>query len=452
MNIYTQNKKKVFFNNTFILFSLAFLIRLIYLILLNPNVEKLIEDELMYWNASLAYLDKGYLEESLKAERMFGVFIYTKLLLILSLKSLKVYLILQSILDSFNCFIIYKIGNLILPKQKLYIYVSAIISPLMIILSSQVLSETIFLFFFTSFLYFSAKVILENNNLLYKMAMAGLFLGFSTTIRSTTYPLIYLSVFPFIIILLKKDILKYKIFLSSVIFLFFSLLPISSRVYENIKLHNSFSLTSQAGTHLAYWIAPLIISETKNINRADAIQYIDKIADNYKFTDNNYKNDKILRQVGFIALSEINKIDIVFHWVKAGLINIAAPSILLDKSLRSLPHPSYYETGNILLWIKLIFSNSEYYKYLIIFSIASISSIFTLVSFIIGAVYIFRTNRMIFVLTKLYVLYFLLITGPVLSPKYIFPILPCLFFYQGITLFKLVNFLKKQVISNFRKT
>ena len=96
------------------------------------------------------------------------------------------------------------------------------------------------------------------------------------------------------------------------------MLPISSRVYENIKLHNSFSLTSQAGTHLAYWIAPLIISETKNINRADAIQYIDKIADNYKFTDNNYKNDKILRQVGFIALSEINKIDIVFHWVKAG--------------------------------------------------------------------------------------------------------------------------------------
>ena len=214
MNIYTQNKK-IFFNNAFILFFIALLIRLIYLILQNPNVEKLIEDELLYWNASLTYLDKGYLEESVKAERMFGIFIYTKLLLILSLKSLKVYLIFQSILDSFNCFIIYKIGNLILPKQKLYIYISAVISPLMIILSSQVLSETIFLFFFTSFLYFSAKVILENNNLLYKMAMAGLFLGFSTTIRSITYPLIYLSICPFIIILLKKDILKYKILLSS---------------------------------------------------------------------------------------------------------------------------------------------------------------------------------------------------------------------------------------------
>ncbi len=442
MNIYTQNKK-IFFNNAFILFFIALLIRLIYLILQNPSIEKLIEDELLYWNAAHILLDKGSLEESTKAERMFGVFIYTKLLLILSSKSLKVYLVLQSILDSLSCFIIYKIGSLILPKQKLYVYISAIISPLMVILSSQVLSETIFLFFFTLFLYFSAKVILEKNNLLFKIAMAGLFLGFSTTIRPITYPLIYLSILPFIIILLKKNFLKHKIIFSSIIFLFFSLFPISSRIYENIKIHNSLSLTSQTGTHLAYWIAPLIISETKNINRTEAIQYIDKIKDNYTLTDNNYKNDKILRQVGFKALSDINKIDIIFHWLKAGLINITAPSILLDKHLRSLPHPSYYETGNVLLWLKLIFGDSEYYKYLIILLIASFSSIFTIISFIVGSVYIFKTNRVVFVLTTLYVLYFLLITGPLLSPKYIFPILPCLFFYQAITLSKLIYFFHK---------
>ena len=364
MNIFTQNKK-IFIYNAFILFSLAFLVRCIYLILQNPSPEKLIEDELLYWNASHIYLDKGFLEKSILAERMFGIFIYIKILLILSLKNLTVYLVLQSILDSINCFIIYKIGSLIFPKQKLYIYVSAILSPLMIILSSQVLSETIFLFFFTLFLYFSVKIILEKNNLFYKIAMAGLFLGFSTCIRSITYPLIYLSVLPFIIILIKKNVLKYKIFFSCLIFLFFSLLPISSRLYENIKFHNTFSLTSQTGTHLAYWVAPLIISETKNINRTEAIKVIDEIANKYTFTDDYYKNDKILRQIGFEVLSEINKVDIVFHWIKGGLVNLIAPSILLDKNLRSLPHPSYYETGSIFLWLKLIFSNSEYYKYLI---------------------------------------------------------------------------------------
>ena len=442
MNIFTQNKK-VFIYNTYVLFFLAFLVRFIYLVLQNPSPEELIEDELLYWNASHIYLDKGFLEESIAAERMFGIFIYIKVLLIISLKNLTIYLVFQSILDSINCFIIYKIANLICPKQKLFIYISAVLSPLMIILSSQVLSETIFLFFFTLFLYFSVKIILEKNNLFYKIAMAGLFLGFSTSIRSITYPLVYLSLFPFIIILIQKNVSKYKIFFSSLIFIFFSLLPISSRIYENIKFHNTFSLTSQSGAHLSYWVTPLIISETKNINRNEAIKVVDQIANKYTFTDDYYKNDKILRQIGFEVLSEINKVDIVFHWIKGGVVNLVAPSILLDKKLRSLPHPSFYETGSIFLWLKLIFSNSEYYKYLTFLTIACLSCIFTITSLIVGPAFIYKNNRMIFYLTTLYVLYFLTITGPVLSPKYIFPILPCVFLYQGITIFKLVQFLTK---------
>ena len=372
MNIFTQNKN-LFIYNVLILFALAVSVRCIYLILLNPSPEKLIEDELLYWNSSHIYLDKGFIEKSILAERMFGVFIYVKILLILSFKNLKVYLILQSVLDSINCLMIYKIGSLIFPKQKLFIYLSAVLSPLMIILSSQVLSETIFLFFFTLFLYFSVKIILEKKNFFSKIALVGLFLGLSTSIRSITYPLIYLSVLPFIIILLQKNILKYKIFFACLIFLFFSLLPISSKLYENIKFHNTFSLTNQTGPHLAYWVAPMIISETNNINRTEAIKVVDEIAKKYTFTDNHYKNDKILRKIGFEVLSEINKADIFFHWVKGALVNLVAPSILLDKKLRSLAHPSFYETGSIFLWLKLILNNPEYYKYLTFLSLASLS-------------------------------------------------------------------------------
>ena len=96
---------------------------------------------------------------------MHGIFLYTKILLLLSFKNIKIYLILQSIIDAFTCVIIYKTGALIFPKQKIYIYLSAIFSPLMIILSSQVLSETIFLFLFTIFLYFSITIIVKKNQL-----------------------------------------------------------------------------------------------------------------------------------------------------------------------------------------------------------------------------------------------------------------------------------------------
>lgn len=441
MNIFTINKKNLS-SHTINFFILALLVRLVFLFFQDANTEKLIEDELLYWNSSIMYLEKGILEDSIMAERMKGIFIYAKILLTISFKNIKFYLILQCIVDALTCVMIYKIGKDIFPKQRIYIYLSALLSPLMIILSSQVLSETIFLLFFSIFLYYSVQIILEKKNLYFKFALAGIFLGLSTSIRSITYPLIFLSLIPFVIILGRKEIYKYKILIFSIVFLSFSLFPISLRIYDNFKIHSSFALTSQTGTHLANWVTPMIISETQNINRRDAIKIINQVASKYNLTGNPYEKDKILRKIGFEVLSEVKITDIAFLWVKTTLINLISPSILIDKNLRSLPHPSFYETGNMFAWLKIILSDSTYYKYLFIISIASITSLFTLISLIIGPVFVFKKDRMIFYLTILYILYFSLINGPILSPKYIFPILPCIFLYQGITLYKIINLIR----------
>ena len=154
--MFTVNKR-IFIDNALILFFLALIVRLIFIFFQNPVVDKLIEDELLYWNASINYLNEGSLEDSILAERMLGVFIYIKMLLLLSFQNLKIYFVFQSIIDALTCLIIYKTGSLVLPKQKIYIYLSALFSPLMIILSSQVLSETIFLFFFFNILVFFNK-------------------------------------------------------------------------------------------------------------------------------------------------------------------------------------------------------------------------------------------------------------------------------------------------------
>ena len=119
---------------------------------------------------------------------------------------------------------------------------------------------------------------------------------------------------------------------------------------------------------------------------------------------------------------------------------------MLDKNFRRLPHPSYYQTGDVLLWLKLILKNTEYHKYLFVLFIASISSMFTLASLIIGLTYVYKKNTILFYVTILYILYFLIITGPVLSPKYIFPILPCIFLFQGVTFFKIINLFRSKPI------
>ena len=164
---------------------------------------------------------------------------------------------------------------------------------------------------------------------------------------------------------------------------------------------------------------------------------------NYTFSEDAFQNDLKLRKISFEILSEINKIELIYYWVRGIVLNLTAPSILIDKKLRTLPHPSYYEAGNLMLWLKALVKDSSYYNYLFLILVAAITSIYTLLSLFIGPIIVYQLNRTIFSLTLLYVLYFMFITGPVLSPKYIFPILPCIFFYQGITFYECYKYLRK---------
>ena len=50
--------KKSSFRNIFVFFSLALLVRLIFIFFQNPNIDELIEDELLYWNSSIDYLKR----------------------------------------------------------------------------------------------------------------------------------------------------------------------------------------------------------------------------------------------------------------------------------------------------------------------------------------------------------------------------------------------------------
>ena len=109
------------------------------------------------------------------------------------------------------------------------------------------------------------------------------------------------------------------------VFVFFSLLPISTRLIENFKSYESFSLTTQTGTHLSYWIVPSILTQTEKITRSDAIKLVNEVAEKYNVSENYFEKDKALQKVGLKFLSQMNKFDIAFYWVRAGLINLLAP-------------------------------------------------------------------------------------------------------------------------------
>ena len=148
-------------------------------------------------------------------------------------------------------------------------------SPLMIIISSQILSDTIFLFIFSFSLYFLLKFIYRNNSV-YLLFLCAIFLGMSAFIRAANFPLIFLSL-PIIFFIMKFiNFSNKKTIFCCALYLLIALIPVSNRWFNNIIHNETFSLTSQAGSHAAYWMTPGILQISMNMDRNSALQYINE--------------------------------------------------------------------------------------------------------------------------------------------------------------------------------
>ena len=248
------------------IFLLALTIRILNLLFLNiDSNEYLHEDQKMYWDWSLkgAYLPWSTLSDNTLSERMPGAFLFFEFLQWVTAKNLFLILFFQAILDATTCFIIYKCACLVNKKYSILTGLFAAFSPLLIIISSQILSDTIFLFVFSCALYFLLKFS-KNESPLYNLVLSGLMLGGATFIRAATFPLIFLCL-PIIFLIIKSKKYSSKKFLFSfLLFFIVSIIPISDRLFTNILDNETFSLTSQSGSHAAYWMVPGVLSLNHN--------------------------------------------------------------------------------------------------------------------------------------------------------------------------------------------
>ena len=419
-----------------LIFLTALTVRVINLMFLdlNPDIY-LVEDQRFYWEWSLkyAYLPWSEISANILSERMPGAFLYFEILQWLTDKNLFLVLLIQSIIDSFTCVIISNCAYMINHKYKIYTGLFAAFSPLLIILSSQILSDTLFLFMFVCSLYFLLKFKQSDGevNLIY---LSGIMLGLATFTRAATFPFIFLSL-PIIYLLIKsncnKDILKTLPILF--FFLVSAIIPISPRLYDNIITHNTYALTSQNGSHAAYWMVPGVLAISSNLDRDTSIKLINsKIEEKGGLTNNAYKDSGIMMNISMEILSNQNIFVISYSWLRSSVLNIITPALLIDKRVRDLSHPSFAESGNIRDWANKLFfiSNHNSYKNIIIFSL--IISLFTSISFLFGFFYFYKKEKIIASLSILIIIYFSLLTGPTLSPKYCLPFIPILFFLQSL--------------------
>ena len=427
------------------IFFLAFSVRLLNLYLNNIDINTyLVEDQLMYWEwaTNNAYTKFSSIDRVQLLERMPGSFLFFQFCIWLLGENIFNVLLVQIAIDSITCVIIALICRTINSKLFFYSGMIASFSPLLIIISSQILSDTIFLFFFSSYIYFFMNFILKRK--LYFIYIAAFFLALALFTRVVVLPVIFITYFYTMYFFYKDKLRLPQIIKVTLIFFLISFSISLPRIINNYYNYDTLALSTQSGSHLSFWVVPGILDFETNQTRLIYKEKIQRVEKKIETDPNPFSRSSKLKNEAIKTLSSVNKLSVILAWTKGAILNTFSPSIMLDKRIRSVPHPSFYENDrNLKQWISKVLFDNRFGKYKIILFISLITSaVFTFLIFI-GFTMSLKIYFKEAIILYLIIIYFLAVTGPVFSPKYIHPILPAFIFFEALALKSIHHFFKK---------
>jgi hypothetical protein len=210
---------------------------------------------------------------------------------------------------------------------------------------------------------------------------------------------------------------------------------------RNVTHYGSFNLTSQAGDHLAFWIVPLVKQRAYgtpyeiSVQRMQAL-YGQRLAErSFEAQNNPFARASMKVELARQQLARLPLKAIVESWIDGMVVNLAAPALIADPRVRALPKPSFYETPGRTLWERArayLFEHVGRYQVLLALGIAGMLPFLALES--IGFIMLARNKPWAALVAGALIAYFLLLNGPVASPKYRLPIEPMLIVLAAIPL------------------
>jgi hypothetical protein len=428
-------------------FVLALLVRLINLALLRGNDAFFAEtDARGYWDlgASLTEPATFWTNLSVITDRM-PLFP----LLIAGVQSTlgdapRAVALLHSVIDAGTCALIAALGALISPLVGLIAGILAALSVTLIVYSSQMLTDPLFLFFFTSMLLAGARFLLRPTIGL--AGLAGLAGGLSFATRHAVGVLLVAAVpLVFVIAIVHRRALRTAL-AAALVFAIAAAAPVAPVLMRNAVQYGAFSLTSQTGDHLAFWIVPLVTQ------RADGTPYqasVDRMEARYRqrvaergpgSAANPFRRSAILAEVAREEMARLPLDAYVKSWLEGMVANLAAPALLADPRVRALPKPSFYDTPGASLWERArhyLFDDPGAYQLLLILGVIGMLPFLALEA--IGLVMLARTLPWAAVFAGGLLAYFLLLSGPVAAPKYRLPMEPVLIVLAALPLARLAQ-------------
>jgi 4-amino-4-deoxy-L-arabinose transferase-like glycosyltransferase len=341
-------------------------------------------------------------------------------------------------MDAATCALIAALGALISLRVGLIAGTLAALSPTLIVFSTQILTDSLFLFFFTLMLVAGARFLLRPSAGL--AICAGLGGGLALVTRPVVAALLAAATpLLFAIALVQRRSVGLAL-TAAMLFAVAAAAPIAPVLLRNLAHFHSFALTSQTGDHLALWIVPLVRQ------RADGTPYqatVDRMEERYRQriaqdateATNPFGRAAIETE---LAREEMMRLPLAAYakaWLEGMVVNLAAPALLADPRVRALPKPSFYNTAGTTLWQRAsayLFEGPGAYQILLLLGLLTMLPFLALEA--VGFVMLARSKPWAAVLAGGVLAYFLLLNGPVAAPKYRLPMEPVLIVLAAIPL------------------
>lgn len=432
------------------IFGAAFVIRAANAILLSSDPANFfLEDAQLYWPGSHYLLTTGHFDPPTDggagtgapgSERVPFYLLFLAGLRFLFGDSAFACILVQCAVDAGTCVLIALLGAMIAPRVGKMAGALAAIWPTLIVLSASLLSDTLFLFVFTAMLLAAAHYLRRAEPV--TAGATGVFCGLSIMTRTVTQflPLAMVVVAPIIAWVQQRG--TRTAIIATILFAIGATLPVMPWLARNVVTHDAWTLTTQDGTHVTGWLLPLIRQAQDGTPHEVAAR---EIEERYRarlakdgielFKLPAFERSRVLRQMGMEELKAIPFSVLAKAWIKGAVINLSAPAITIDPRVRRARTSSVYNDASPGLLGRaghyLATTEPALRPWILAALIASGASLLLQAT---GFVMLARRLPWAAFFAAAVILYVLLVTGPIYSPKYRIPMEPVLIVLAALPL------------------
>ena len=340
------------------------------------------------------------------------------------------FVLIQGWIDAASCLLIALMAAQLRFDAFVPAGILAALNPTQIIIASQVYADTIFLFFCLLTLLGGLMWFYHGNWL--STGIVGF--GFAFALLTRPFILYWLPILAVLMIagwawLNRQNTGRALLQVCCIVIIVSAAMsPILLRNYSDF---GRLALHAQTGSHLLFWVVPLVQESVDGTPRAVSKARGDELYETWAGPmppeNRPFLTSNRLSEIARSELARIGHIHVAAAWVKGMIVNLLAPASSVTPIVRALPHDSFFEMKAEGFFDKIVkFINQPHaLLYSSILIISGLLMPFWLMLAGWGLTELLRKGR-IHSVNALFLFiwcgYTLGVAGPVISPKYRLPL------------------------------